>query len=174
MRKRILIGAWLLGIIGGILLTSHFSAISANYSDLIEIPVRAEEIKLIKPIDIVHAEIFRDGGTISVSLKDAQGTIFSFCLDGRLQEVGLGQEPKPLAVFVNATYPNDPKGEPLPVGGRKEKIILKILQDWINDHVSAREQKELRDVSAPSAITWTETLYRARIALRFIDRLENR
>src|SRR5437868_2579877 len=84
---------------------------SSNRSDLIKSKVS----DLKSPIYAEALNAYRDGGTISVALKDADGKFFLFCLDGRGRTPG--------HVYVGVEYPTDPpeKGwgfkDELPIGG---------------------------------------------------------
>lgn len=172
--KKVLIVVRLLCLIVFIILANHLYTISAQHKEFFKIPLNAGVMKLIKPIDIVRAEIYRDGGTISISVKDSEGTIFSFCLDARVQIVSSPQEIKTYPIFINAAYPDDPNGELILMGGPEEKLILEILQEWINRYVLAGGQKELPNVSVHGAPKSTDERDKFRIVLRFIDRLKSR
>ena len=146
----------------------------ASAADYAEIPLATGAVKLLKPIEIKHADMFSDGGTISVILKDKNGKEFPFCLDGRMQELELWQRPKPYHMFVNATYPESRGAASVPVAGKEEKAILKILQDWINENISKEDQANIADVSKHKNIKWTDQSYKARRILQLIDILKKR
>ncbi len=40
---------------------------------------------LVFPIEITRAEIFRDGGTVGIALRDAVGAEVELCLDGSIR-----------------------------------------------------------------------------------------
>ena len=174
MKKKRSDHAWRAWIFSAILIAMSISIVSADQTDNVEIPLSSGIVKLIKPIEIVHADMFRDGGTMEVTLKDKDGRTFTFCLDGRMQSLGLWKKPRPYYIFIGVSHPDMPGGKPIPVGGKEEKAILKMLEDWINENISAEDQKNVSDVSMHKKIAWTDQLYKARRILQLIDRLKQR
>ncbi len=163
---------WSLNIFVGMLLMFNGSAVLA--SDDVEIPLAQGVVKLIKPIEVNHADMLKDGGTITITLKDAKDQWFPLCLDGRMKVLKFGEKLKPYSIFVNATTPDTPGAQILSVGGQEEKVILRILKDWISENISEADQNNLLDISKFKNIVWTDKLYKARRVLQLIEELKNR
>src|SRR5262245_54627803 len=77
---------------------------------VLDIPQHA--IRLQRPVEVESADMFLDGGTIAVVLKDAAGQNFSFCLDGRMRatpwwQAVLKMSPAPRAIYVLARHPSE-------------------------------------------------------------------
>ena len=138
---------FLVSFLTAVLLGINIPAALADQGS-VDIPLDSGSVKLVKPIDIVESDMFRDGGTMYAVLKDSNGKSFPFCLDGRIQEVTVeefekGVKSKPRHIFVGATHPASAGAQEIPVDGKEEKILLGILEDWVREHLSGEEQKEI-------------------------------
>jgi hypothetical protein len=67
--------------------------------------------------------MYRDGGTIAIVIKDGKGSVFPFCLDGRIK-----RPTKLRLVYVKTLHPGDAGAKQVPPGSAAEKSILKILK----------------------------------------------
>ena len=92
-------------------------------------------IKLDSPVEVESAEMFKDGGTISVTLKDRHEKTFLFCLDGRLKtrtfwDDLMGKKIVGRHIYIGALYPTEPDAQEVPIHGEIEKMIYRVLQEW--------------------------------------------
>ncbi len=73
------------------------------------------------PVEVMQADIFEDGGTIGVVLRDSEGKELFFALDGSLD----GGDPRYFYVSTNHL-----SGETvaIPYGGEEERELLQILK----------------------------------------------
>lgn len=128
--------------------------------------------ELVQPITVKDAQMFSDGGTISIVLEDHVGKTFSFCLDGRLQQATAwqaitGSHPK-RHLYINATHPSIVGAQELPIGGAEEKMILKILQDLMNPKYSKEQRQQI--LNSPG----TDENFKDRWVLRVLQSLQGR
>lgn len=104
-----------------------------NPNDVVSL---SDKIKLYAPINVKSADMFEDGGTIEIDIEDSRGQALPFDLDGRLATtVFSGEKTKDKKMFIGG-YPGSPGAIELSVGGDQEKIILRILEDWVKLNVS--------------------------------------
>ncbi len=86
-----------------------------------------EIFKATLPIQHIESNVFEDGGTAFVVLKDASGKEFVFCLDGRIETTWDGQ----LRYFyIGAIHPEEEGALRVPYGGEEERELLKIIKSW--------------------------------------------
>ena len=88
---------------------------------------RAETgLGLYPPVDVVFAGVFKDGGTIRISLKDCVGNTLDFYLDGRggLSVRNYGN------IYLDA-YPDTSSSFKIPIGSIRENVILNLLDNWL-------------------------------------------
>lgn len=97
-----------------------------------ELTLPDKSIVLYSPIEVEKADGIWDGGSIGVAIKDSKGTVLSFCLDQRINTVKLSQN-----IQIGAFAPDDSK-QKLDVGGKEEKTILMMLQDWEKGHTTEK------------------------------------
>jgi len=122
--------------------------------------------EIVEIIDILY---YRDGGTTGIIIKDSYGKNFSFCFDGRLQEVNKTNKRH---IYLGATYPTDPNAQKLLIGGAEEKSILKILRNWVAGKIPKEEQVKLSNINTVVGLSEEELkIYRV---LKIIGILENR
>ena len=171
-RKRYLSGVII--ILSVITLAINSPQVLADQTNYVEIPLSTGTFKLVKPIEIDSADMYRDGGTIYVVLKDTNGKTFPFCLDGRMQALRIFEKPRPYHIFIRVMHPSIAGAQEIPINGKEEKILLKVLEDWIKENVSEEEQRNLQDVLNYEKIKWTDKSYKARRILQLVDRLKKR
>ena len=132
----------------------------------------AEVLGISLPIEIEKMLFYSDGGTTGVIIKDADEKDFFFCLDGRMQETKIGEEPEPYHIYFKATHPTDANAQKIPISGEKEKAILNILQDWANEQASYEEQIRLLNTRTVVGLSEEELkIYRI---LKVTKKLEDR
>jgi len=134
-------------------------------ANIIEITFSGKTVKLYSPITIENVLSYYDGGTTGFITKDSKGTKFSFCLDGRMHQ------PNPRHIFIGSNYPTGPVAVEVPIGGAQEKIILKILEDWLRANVSQEQQVKL---SNWNNVATTQEEGTIKSVLRVIGELKNR
>jgi len=126
----------------------------------IELPTRI--VELYAPFAIENCDMYSDGGTIFITIKDSKGTIFSFCHDGRMRSYGVPSkevfansdrlkefwakeqrmiENEPWYFYVETTYPTHEGAQKIPIGGKEEKSLLFLLQGWANAQLSKDDQE---------------------------------
>ena len=90
---------------------------------------------LVFPIEITRAEIFRDGGTVGIALKDAAGAEVEFCLYDSIRRQTREQ------LYWGAFYPGNNSGQLVARGSTAEASIIAFLTRIINQWYSEAEQK---------------------------------
>ncbi len=78
------------------------------------------EVRL--PVEVMFADVFMDGRTKFVLVKDGKEDFFEFCLDGRREERGY--------FYINAIHPSDENAQKITYKGKGERELLKILNSW--------------------------------------------
>ncbi|MDP8267054.1 MAG: hypothetical protein P9M07_08995 [Candidatus Aceula meridiana] len=96
-----------------------FSSVLAQSEVIISCDDRS--IVLALPIEVVQAELYEDGGTIGITVKDAENQEFSFCLDQRVMSKDKG------SIFVGADYPDKPGAGKLSHNSEPEANLLNML-----------------------------------------------
>lgn len=178
MAKKRLLNSFLIGISVFGIISISLPVGYADQNDAVEITLHNKTVKLYNPIEIKVADMYSDGGTIAIILEDIHRTEFSFCLDARMEILKLndilaGRRPKFYKhIYLNAKYPTDARAYKVPIGGKEEKIILKILQDWLKNNISLDQQKKLLESEKIPASDIKE--YKAKRILRLVEILENR
>jgi len=166
-KTKILIG---ISVISVLLISGYW--IWRNQNETVQIVQPTETFNLYSPIEIKDTLYYKDGGTTGIIIKDNSGKTSLLCLDGRMQIDEPGRTPKPYHVYIGATYPTDPKAQKIPIGGKEEKAILKILQNCIVRKMSEEEQTRLSNIGTVVGLSEEELkIYRV---LRVIKRLKNR
>jgi hypothetical protein len=165
----------IIGLIGffalGIILISD-PAVYGNLEEALEIILPSGVVQLYAPLEIEDAQYYRDGGTTGVILKDKKGKLFSFCLDGRIQVANFGEAAKPYHIYVGATHPESPGAQSVSIGGREEKSLLRVLQTWADEQLSAKEKEKILNAQSLDGITEKEV--KAYRVLEIIEVLKNR
>jgi len=89
------------------------------------------------PIEITRAEIFRDGGTVGIALKDTVDAEVELCLDGSIRRNTRNR-------FYWGTFlPDDNSGQLVARGSVEESSIIAILKRIVGQWFSVAEQKAL-------------------------------
>ena len=100
------------------------------------------------PCRVMGLDMFLDGGTLGGVLEDAEGSILKFCLDGRMIIVEYDSEGKPLPIppthyFIGADHPAREGARPLDVDGEEERLLTRILREWIESVLPAKKYEEV-------------------------------
>ena len=114
-------------LFAAVILVFTIVCISTSYvfagNEAVKIGLKEGSIKLYPPFEVTSAGLYKDGGTIAIVVEDGRGVSFPFCLDGRIKVPQYERY-----VYVGATYPTNSKAKQIPMGGKDEKAILKILK----------------------------------------------
>jgi len=99
--------------------------------------------------------------------------MFKFCLDGRMYIEGSDFPEIDLRhLYISATHPTHEGAQKIPIGGKEEKEVLRILKKWISQNVSDMKKEELLGAKTVIGLS-EEELQQFRI-LELINRLEKR
>ncbi len=101
----------------------HTPALIAFGQDEVQIDLPGKTIKLYPPFEIVQTMMYKDGGTVGIVVEDSRGVSVPFCLDGRIKVPADSRH-----LYIGATHPGNSKAEEVPIGGKAEKTVLKILK----------------------------------------------
>jgi len=151
-----------------LIVLSSGSIIFAELEKTYEIKVLEEEIFITSPVKIVKIDMFDDGGTTFVELKDDEDRIIRFCKDGRMMEKF------PRFVYINAFYPTDEGAKKVPMGGEEENVLLEILEDWLTQNHSKEFQEELFNAKSVIPYENQEDEYKAYRVVRLIKLFRKR
>lgn len=88
-------------------------------------------------IDIIEADMLKDGGTIGFVLKDREGKEMPFCIDGRMMTTTRNR------VYINTFTPNKDK-RMLESRSEEEKMVLYYLSAWLKTNI---DQQTLNSLS---------------------------
>lgn len=134
MEKKMFLGSLFISVFTIAIMLFTGLKVYGESTDVVEIVLPNETIKLYKPITIENEFHYQDGGSVGYTVKDSNGTEFSFCyLSGFLRE-------KPDRMFIGIASPSDSGGIEIPLGGAQEKVISKMLED-------CRPDKDIADFS---------------------------
>jgi len=155
-------------------------------------PSRAEReasltLGLVAPVNVKMADIYKDGGTLSLKVEDAKGTLLSFCHEGVYGEGGgpkggamkvyhsarLVTDPsEPLHLYMGIGHPSDPGGQLVPAGENVDRALSTILRSWLNRNYSKAEQKRLRE--STSAQDRTQSQWQGIHVISWLSTLDGR
>lgn len=138
-----------------------------------EIPLEPGTVKLAGPFQVTRTDYFLDGGTMVVDLKDSQGAELSVYLDGRMQFLKFMEKPRPAHVFINA-YPNDEGKGKVPIGGKTEKIVEVILQEWAASQNIAEEEAKAAQAGNPKDFKFSENYYKVLSVRQMLKQMQGR
>jgi hypothetical protein len=85
---------------------------------------------------------YRDGGTVSFVIVDANGNMLPAGLSRQLSA-------KQHRFYVGAELYGRGDAETLKVGGSREKALVSILQSWLDQELSADDQEVLAHCKTP-------------------------
>jgi len=105
----------------GIISISNSAVLGAG--DCFQILLKDGAVTLQAPFEITSAGLYKDGGTIAIVVEDGKGVSLPLCLDRRIK---LPENQR--YIYVGATYPTNSKAKQVPMGGKTEKVLLKILK----------------------------------------------
>jgi antitoxin component YwqK of YwqJK toxin-antitoxin module len=106
--------------------------------------IETEDVfQLIPPVDVISADTIKDGGSISVSLQDNSGKVLFLCLETPWNH--------PRSIYVGEVSYTLPRAKKIEQGSESEKLILKLLEDWVRKNTSQRP-RSVYDVD-PQLIT---------------------
>ena len=101
-------------------------------TDPVTILEGAKACRIVPPIQITGVGYVKDGGTTGVTARDAVGTEFRFCFDGRLSSS------TPCRVYFGAAHPTSPVAELVPENDPDETTILGLIVGWLDANFSVK------------------------------------
>ncbi len=85
-------------------------------------PLKNGNITLNAPYDIEQTMMYKDGGTIAIVIKDANGISLPLCYDQRIKIPEADR-----FVYVGATYPDESSAVKVERGSTTEQALLRVL-----------------------------------------------
>ncbi len=119
---------------------------------------------LVFPIEITRAEIFRDGGTVGIALKDAADAEVEFCLDGSVRRNTRDQ------FYWETFYPDDNSSQLVARGSTPEESIVALLKRIVSQWYTEAEQKAFTGVYGKRALSEEER--KTALCLDVIERVK--
>ncbi len=113
----------------------------------------ASVLGLRAPVDVVHAGVYIDGGTIGFILQDVRSKPLEGCFDGRLEM------PSPRHLYIGATTPHMRYTRIVEFGSQEEQALLQLLQIWLERtereslHLDRRAKLRLRASAVHGLLT---------------------
>ena len=120
---------------------------------------------LVFPIEITRIDIFRDGGTVGVALKDAVGAEVELCLDGSIRRQTRDR------FYWGIFYPGDNSGQLVARGSAAEASIIALLKRIVGQWYSEAEQKTLTGAYGRRALS-SEEERKTALCLDVIERVK--
>lgn len=87
----------------------------------------ADVLEVKEPARVTEADVFDDGGTVTVALSDATGKKFVACIDGRTQPQPGGWARH---MWTGVKHPTKPGGKKVPMKGTEEAALHGVLLRW--------------------------------------------
>lgn len=119
---------------------------------------------LVFPIEIKRIEIFRDGGTVGIALKDAVDAEVELCLDGSILRNTRDR------FYWGTFYPDDNSGQLVARGSASEESIIALLKQIVGQWYSEAEQKALTGAYGKRALS-SEEERKTALCLDVIERV---
>ena len=104
------------------------------------ISLASGEVNLVAPYEIEETLIYKDGGTIGIVIKDANGLLLPICYDQRIK-VPEGER----FFYVGATRPGNAPAVKVNRGSDTEQALLRILSSAEIKNPSPRIRQDLID-----------------------------
>ncbi|MBD3268775.1 MAG: hypothetical protein GF379_01140 [Candidatus Omnitrophica bacterium] len=104
------------------------------------IPLAEGEVTLTAPYEIEETLMYKDGGTIGVVIKDANGILLPLCYDQRIKMPEAER-----SLYVGATHPSNQPASRVERGSATEGTILRILSSAEIKSSSPRVRQDLVD-----------------------------
>ena len=120
---------------------------------------------LVFPIEITRIDIFRDGGTVGVALKDAVGAEVELCLDGSIRRQTRDR------FYWGTFYPDDNSSQLVARGSAAEASIIALLKRIVGQWYSEAEQKTLTGAYGRRALS-SEEERKTALCLDVIERVK--
>lgn len=120
------------------------SSARADGAQVLGVALPTGVVRLIEPVAIDYVDIYRDGGTVAIGLRDSRGLALKLCFGDRLQ-TGL-RRAQPPHLYVGAYHWSDPTAIQLPIGGAEERVIL----DWLDQGLAQQRHAAAERMSDPA------------------------
>ena len=98
------------------------SVIAYTQDETETIQLKQGTITLNSPFEVTETMLYKDGGTIGIVVKDANGISLPLCYDQRIK---VPEEER--FVYVGATHPNESSAAKVIRGSATEQALLRIL-----------------------------------------------
>jgi hypothetical protein len=98
-------------------------------------PSIVDPAELVEPVDVVRAGAYRDGGSVSILLVDAEGRQMPFCIDlmmlsdAKRKKVGA---PERGQLLIGVHYPGGDNAVRVQKGSPEEHRILDLLRAYLD------------------------------------------
>lgn len=106
-----------------------FKSLASEEKDLNDFYTKLESLK--RPIEILDVDMYRDGGTVSVTFAGPEGEELSFSQDGRMGSPTAG------SLFLEQPLTNRQMTTKVPVDSALENLILDLLKEWLSQDIDA-------------------------------------
>ena len=119
------------------------------------IPLNAAEVSRYDldfevPVEVKNVVLYRDGGTIGVTLRDGSPRDFEFCFDRSLRT---GGDDNQQLVFIGALHWSDKNAKPLKKTSLEEKKIRDVLDKWVKKNATEEERADLVNRQGAAGLT---------------------
>ena len=84
------------------------------------------------PVVIKQADMYMEGGTLSLLIADARGKELWACNDGR-GCLNCKDTPMQRPIYIGGYHPIAKTAKPLPLGGADERELYRMLKDWFGE-----------------------------------------
>ena len=120
---------------------------------------------LVFPIEITRTDVFRDGGTVGIALKDAVGAEAELCLDGSIRRNTRWQ------FYWGIFYPDSAPDHLVARGSAAEASIIAILKRIVSQWYLETEQEALTGAYGKRALS-SEKERKTALCLDVIERIK--
>lgn len=92
-------------------------------------------LSMTRPVAIEQMDVYHDGGTTYVCLRDARDKLLVFCFDYRAHSLTRGR------IYLHAQHPTHRRAK---LATREEEAkVIREIQAWLDSHFTADQQEAL-------------------------------
>jgi hypothetical protein len=84
------------------------------------------------PVVVKQADMYMEGGTLSLLIADARGKELRACNDGR-GCLNCKDTPMQRPIYIGGYHPIAKTAKPLPLGGADERELYRMLKTWFGE-----------------------------------------
>jgi hypothetical protein len=114
------------------------SVVAEAQAETETIQLKQGTVTLNPPFEVAETMLCKDGGTIGIVVKDANGISLPLCYD---QRINMPEEER--FVYVGATYPSESSAAKVIRGSATEQALLRILTSAEIVSISPRIREDL-------------------------------